>query len=66
MRRVDAIGVRVPSPTVDPQVDEIRRRCRDDAEFVADLAANGMSQTSLEAALRREPASGAVLEKARA
>jgi peptidyl-prolyl cis-trans isomerase C len=59
----DAVGVCVPPQTVDSAVHEIRQRYGDEAEFAADLAANGLSQAALEAALGRELAVEAVLEK---
>ncbi len=42
---------------------EIRERYGNEAEFAADLAANGLSQSALEAALRRGLAVDAVLER---
>ena len=59
----EASGVCVPDATVDSSVGEIRQRYRDAAEFLADLAVNGLNQAALEAALRRELAVEAVLDK---
>lgn len=59
----EAMGVCVPDATLGAALDEIRRRYGDDGEYLADLAANGLSQASLEAALRAELAVDAVLHK---
>ena len=59
----DAAGVCVPSATVDAAVGEIQSRYGDEAEFATDLAANGLSRAALEAALARELAVEAVLER---
>lgn len=59
----DATSVCVPDATLESALDEIRQRYGDDAEYLADLAANGLGPATLEAALRRELAVEAVLEK---
>jgi nitrogen fixation protein NifM len=59
----EALGVCVPEATLESALGEIRQRYRDDAEYLADLAANRLDQAALEAALRRELAVEAVLEK---
>ncbi len=46
-----------------PALGEIRERYGNEAEFAADLAANGLSQAALEAAVRRGLAVDAVLER---
>ncbi len=58
-----AAGVCVPDGTLDAALGEIRNRYRDEGEFLADIAANGLTQAALEVALRRELAVEAVLEK---
>jgi nitrogen fixation protein NifM len=59
----EASGVCVPDATLESAVGEIRQRYGDEAEYLADLAANGLDPGVLEAALRRELAVEAVLEK---
>jgi nitrogen fixation protein NifM len=59
----DATGVCIPEATLMSALGEIRERYGNEAEFAADLAANGLSQSALEAALRRGLAVDAVLER---
>ena len=59
----EAGGVCVPQATLDAALAEIRQRYADGEEFAADLGANGLNLPGLEAALRRELAVEAVLDK---
>lgn len=59
----EASGVCVPEATLASTVGEIRQRYTQEEEFEADLRANGLDRTELEAALRRELAVEAVLER---
>ena len=59
----EASGVCVPHATLDAALAKIRQRYADGEEFAADLGANGLDLPGLEAALRRELAVEAVLDK---
>ena len=59
----EARGVCVPDATLAAAQREIRGRYQDDADFAADLAANGLTEPGLLEALRRDLAVEAVLER---
>jgi peptidyl-prolyl cis-trans isomerase C len=59
----EARGVCVPEATVDAAQREICARYADEAEFLADLEANGLAEGELAEALRRDLAVEAVLER---
>ena len=59
----EARGVMVPEATLQDALAEIRRRYKDEDEFVTDLQANGLDLEGFETALARELKVDAVLEK---
>ena len=59
----EARGVCVPDATLTAAQREIRGRYQDEAEFAADLMANGLTEAGLREALRRDLAVEAVLER---
>lgn len=59
----EAESVNVPPTNINHALKEVRARYQSEAEFEADLAANGLSPESLKAALLRELKAEAVLDK---
>ena len=59
----EAVGVVVPENAIEATLDDVRHRYDSPEDFAADLAGNGLDEAGLRAALSRELAVEAVLEK---